>query len=357
MTSRTREFLIDLERDGPQTPWGIRLVGGSDLNTPLIITKVLAGTPAHGRLVRGDVIAKIQEYDARDMRNIDAQNLFRSASNRIRVVVHRDSKMVVASNMRNDGQKSRSPSAIPPYRHDINLLQYDFNEQAEQAALLLPQTNFNAASDNGSSRPNSRISNFSPMPTRDHQQEVLEEQVAITSQPYRTTPLILPGAKVKKEVVPNECYLRHHPNPSMRGRAPHVEENFLRQKHGDNYLNRVVGDTGNKIAHKQFNSPIGLYSDGNIEQTIRSTVPHTTPETYRALQDEQGFGAPRVHEIPITVQHQTYQPAPGRKPQAQAQYQAPPPQNYSNVNALGESNDTIHQSHSFKRLMFSLGEN
>lgn len=40
MASKLREFLIDLERDGPQTPWGIRLVGGSDLNTPLIITKV-----------------------------------------------------------------------------------------------------------------------------------------------------------------------------------------------------------------------------------------------------------------------------------------------------------------------------
>lgn len=170
---------------------------------------------------------------------------------------------------------------------------------------------------------------------------------AISHQPYRTTPLILPGAKVKKEVVPNECYLRHHPNPCMRGRAPHVEDNFLRQSAGNTYLNRVVGDTGNKVSHKQFNSPIGLYSDGNIEQTIRSTVPHTTPykktvvfdpsksETYRALQEDQGFGAPRVHEIPITVQHQTYQPAPGRKPQAQyqapqTQYQAPPPQNYNN---------------------------
>lgn len=141
--------------------------------------QVLAGTPAHGHLVRGDVIAKIQEYDARDMRNIDAQNLFRSASNRIRVVVHRDSKMVVASNIRNDGQKSRSPSAIPPYRNDINLLQFDFNEQV---ASFLPQTNFHAVSDSGSSRPNSRISNFSPMPSRDHQQETIDEQVAITSQ-------------------------------------------------------------------------------------------------------------------------------------------------------------------------------
>lgn len=43
-------------------------------------------------------------------------------------------------------------------------------------------------------------------------------------QPYRTTPLILPGAKVKKEVVPTECYLRHHPNPSIRARALHADD-------------------------------------------------------------------------------------------------------------------------------------
>jgi len=167
---------------------------------------------------------------------------------------------------------------------------------------------------------------------------------AITHQPYRTTPLILPGAKVKKEFVPNECYLRHHPNPSMRSRVHHPDDLLLRQKVADSVLHRVVGkdaQTG-KVAHKQFNSPIGLYSDNNIEHTIRSTVPNTTPykktvvfdpsksETYRAIQDEQygGQAQPRVHEIPITVQHQTYQPAYGKKPHVQ--YQAPPPQNYNN---------------------------
>lgn len=36
-------------------------------------------------------------------------------------------------------------------------------------------------------------------------------------------------------------------------------------------------------------------------------------ETYRAIQDEQfGVPQPRVHEIPITVQHQTYQPGVNR---------------------------------------------
>lgn len=161
---------------------------------------------------------------------------------------------------------------------------------------------------------------------------------AIGHQPYRTTPLILPGAKVKKEFAPNDCYLRHHPNPAMRGRAPHVDEFLLRQNVANSALNRVVGDTSGKVAHKQFNSPIGLYSDNNIEHTIRSTVPNTTPykktvvfdpaksETYRILQEEQ-FAGPRVHEIPITVQHQTYHPT-GKKPHAN--YQAPPPQQYNN---------------------------
>lgn len=37
---KTSEVTVTLERDGLHTPWGIRLVGGSDLDTPLIITKV-----------------------------------------------------------------------------------------------------------------------------------------------------------------------------------------------------------------------------------------------------------------------------------------------------------------------------
>jgi len=165
---------------------------------------------------------------------------------------------------------------------------------------------------------------------------------AIAHQPYRTTPLILPGAKVKKEVAPNECYLRHHPNPAMRGRAYHPDD-ILKHKQADAVLNRFVGDNASsgKVAHKQFNSPLGLYSDSNVEHAIRSTVPNATPfkknavfdpaksETYRALHEEQ-FGS-NVHEIPITVQHQTYQPnrlAPGKKPQGG--YGAPPPQNYQN---------------------------
>lgn len=51
--------------------------------------KVAYGSPAHDELIRGDVIKKIDEYDCRDIRHDDAQNLFKSAGNQIKVVVQR----------------------------------------------------------------------------------------------------------------------------------------------------------------------------------------------------------------------------------------------------------------------------
>lgn len=47
------------------------------------------GTPAFGEVLRGDIISKISDYDARDLRHVDAQNLFRNAGNEINIVVHR----------------------------------------------------------------------------------------------------------------------------------------------------------------------------------------------------------------------------------------------------------------------------
>ncbi|VEN37994.1 unnamed protein product [Callosobruchus maculatus] len=47
--------------------------------------------------------------------------------------------------------------------------------------------------------------------------------------PYRTTPLVLPGAKVKRE-PPTESYLRHHPNPSFRAPPHHTPDYLLKQK-------------------------------------------------------------------------------------------------------------------------------
>lgn len=47
------------------------------------------GSPAFGEVLRGDIISKIADYDARDVSHADAQMLFRTAANEIKLVIHR----------------------------------------------------------------------------------------------------------------------------------------------------------------------------------------------------------------------------------------------------------------------------
>ncbi|XP_030240637.1 uncharacterized protein LOC108650636 isoform X14 [Drosophila navojoa] len=105
----------------------------------------------------------------------------------------------------------------------------------------------------------------------------------IQYQPYRTTPLVLPGAKVKKDAPTTESYLRHYPNPAVRAHPGHdYHDSIMKQRVADTMLHKVVGqdaDTG-RVFHKQFNSPIGLYSSNNIEDTIRTTVPSQYQRQY-----------------------------------------------------------------------------
>uniref|UniRef100_A0A0A9X8G9 PDZ and LIM domain protein 3 n=1 Tax=Lygus hesperus TaxID=30085 RepID=A0A0A9X8G9_LYGHE len=95
------------------------------------------------------------------------------------------------------------------------------------------------------------------MTTLYHQQRkyIGEDTDSTLLWPYRTTPLVLPGAKVKKDFGQTESYLRHHPNPMFRQAPPHPllpHELAMKQR----------------ISHKQFNSPMGLYSEQNIVDTI-----------------------------------------------------------------------------------------
>ncbi|XP_055700837.1 PDZ and LIM domain protein 3 isoform X16 [Phlebotomus papatasi] len=319
MSPKLNEFVVVLQRDGAKTPWGIRLVGGSDLDTPLIITKVTLGSPAYGELVRGDIITKIQDYDSRDLRHEDAQHLFKNAGNKIKVVVQR--------NVSPAGARHQSPYESLP--------QTVFPHVNESGGYEAPQL---------SPRPPSSTS-FSPQPTRDYQLEAQEEASVILNQPYRTTPLILPGAKVKRDTGPTESYLRHHPNPAMRAPPHHDFQDALMKQ---------------KVVHKQFNSPIGLYSENNIEKTIQQSAPNSVPykrtvlydplksETYRAIQEET-YDVGNPHEVPQPVQTKVFHPTSRGVPQKKPVAVYPP---VSPNNAM-DPND-IHQSGSFKRLMYSV---
>ncbi|XP_012168258.2 PDZ and LIM domain protein 3 isoform X8 [Bombus affinis] len=240
--TRKQTVIVKLKRSSTGKPWGIRIAGGADLGTPIVVTRSENET-----LQRGDVIKKIDDYDTRDVRHVDAQNLLQNSES-IRLVVERSEP----SNASRINITTSSP-----------IIQLNTGDRAAVTSLAkqrkipseLPK----------SPVPPPLIDEYRPPASspehlnlpHEHLDEVREERANL-SQPYRTTPLVLPGAKIKKDAPLGECYLRHHPNPMIRA-APHHYE----QAHPEVAMKQ-------KVVHKQFNSPIGLYSEQNIADTIKS---------------------------------------------------------------------------------------
>ncbi|XP_063700360.1 PDZ and LIM domain protein 3 isoform X5 [Culicoides brevitarsis] len=334
MSPKLHEFLVTLHRRAENAPWGIRLIGGSDLNAPLIITKVSPNSPAAEELLRGDVITKIEEYDARDLTHQDAQRLFTQAQSQIKLVIRRDDIIAVKQTLSNES--SRCPSTVPA----DHLFESSIPNDGRPSGV------------------------HSPLPHG--------------PQNY---------ARAMMSPVENLPHTVFPPTPDVISE----ELNFAQQQQHDTAV------TAEQLAHKQFNSPIGLYSDSNIENTIKQSVPGdyhgsyqvppqtqhhyqpgppartlpqsnmpnkiqgykktvvfdpTTSATFKALHEDE------VVEDAEPVQPKVFRPnrmVPAKKPNAY--HPAPQPEFYNKVNTLGESTEVIHQSGSFKRLMHHvLGE-
>ena len=65
--------------------------------------------------MRGDIITKVEDYDARDLRHEDAQLLFRTQDNKIRLVVRRDNKIAMNSSKSNPISSLPPPNIMPTY--------------------------------------------------------------------------------------------------------------------------------------------------------------------------------------------------------------------------------------------------
>ncbi|CRK96116.1 CLUMA_CG009547, isoform D [Clunio marinus] len=254
-------------------------------------------SPAQRELIRGDIITKVEDYDARDLRHEDANLLFRTQDNKIRLVVRRDNKIAMNSGKSNPISSLPPPniaaSYVPspePYAPNSAPIPYPRGQHNVRATCIspvesLPHSDFSNHYQSNQGKAEQHMnypppppprSCFSPQLTRDSYQGYDEENAAIQNQPYRSTPLILPGAKVNHQRnYPTESYLRHHPNPQVRGPPTHdFTDIMMKQKVADSVLNRygTEATNGPKLVHKQFNSPIGLYSDNLIENTIKNTV-------------------------------------------------------------------------------------
>ncbi|XP_058799647.1 PDZ and LIM domain protein 3 isoform X3 [Phymastichus coffea] len=318
MTKR-QTLIVRIRRPCKSVSWGISIAGGSDLGTPLVVTR-----SENDDLQRGDVIKKIDEYDVRDLRHVDAQNLLKNSES-VKLAIERQKSQQIPPIL----PKSPVPPPLPV-------------EVPEPQRIFSP-VHFN--------------------PAHDHLDEVREERYYL-SQPYRTTPLVLPGAKIKKDAPLGECYLRHHPNPMVRAPPHHYEvanpEVAMKQKVADTVLQRVLSPHDlPKVVSQQFNTPIGLYSEQNIADTIKcqaSAIP-TKPgakwdpnqsEAYKALQEEGDHSVSRVSQ---PTRQGVFSP---QRPRQSGPNTNPWRPKSPAINIYDNDGEQIHQSNSFKRIMYTV---
>ncbi|XP_050431781.1 PDZ and LIM domain protein Zasp isoform X2 [Adelges cooleyi] len=365
-------WTVSLTRNSTSQPWGIRLAGGADLNTPLVITKVYAGTPCNQNLRVGDIIKKIEDYDARDLRHLDAQNLFSDAE-KITLVIQRD-----APNF--------APSPNPLMPDNQPFLQHGVGKRLTPSPACSP-VNGIYGYERAAQSPVNNFCRFPPVLV-DYSGTTDDEahDPTIDQQPYRTNPLVLPGAKAKRDQPKAESYLRHHPNPMMRAHPSLHDQpmdTLMKQRAMDHVLQRISNEEaksrpGRQVVHKQFNTPVGLYSEDNIANSIKAQTGYTPykktvqydpakSETYKAIQESE-HGNHNSREVIIPIQ-KAYSPVQGsvKKVTVNGNYNhnrlsAPhhpttgrtspqPHPTAPHPNHDYVSTDEIHQSGSFKRLM------
>ncbi|XP_058799645.1 PDZ and LIM domain protein 3 isoform X2 [Phymastichus coffea] len=334
MTKR-QTLIVRIRRPCKSVSWGISIAGGSDLGTPLVVTR-----SENDDLQRGDVIKKIDEYDVRDLRHVDAQNLLKNSES-VKLAIER-SGLPHATSCASSHDQSDSDSAVA----SSDRCSFNSKQKSQQIPPILPKSPVPPPLPVEVPEPQ-RI--FSPVhfnPAHDHLDEVREERYYL-SQPYRTTPLVLPGAKIKKDAPLGECYLRHHPNPMVRAPPHHYE-----------VANPEVA-MKQKVVSQQFNTPIGLYSEQNIADTIKcqaSAIP-TKPgakwdpnqsEAYKALQEEGDHSVSRVSQ---PTRQGVFSP---QRPRQSGPNTNPWRPKSPAINIYDNDGEQIHQSNSFKRIMYTV---
>uniref|UniRef100_A0A0B7AFF3 PDZ and LIM domain protein Zasp n=1 Tax=Arion vulgaris TaxID=1028688 RepID=A0A0B7AFF3_9EUPU len=119
-----------LERKDSNTPWGFRMQGGKDFNSPLTIQHVNPGSlAAKCSLQVGDIILKIGNTDTEYLRHKDAQNSILESGNRLDLLIQRggnvnyntfDGPHIDGSNTWKSQPQAYSPSSFLPNQGSQN---------------------------------------------------------------------------------------------------------------------------------------------------------------------------------------------------------------------------------------------
>ncbi|CAF3345042.1 unnamed protein product [Rotaria sp. Silwood1] len=341
----TQMIRVTLQRDSLQTPWGFRLQGGADFCVPFTVNKITAGSPADGILHRGDVILEIDQKQISSMPHVDALELVQRAGGQITFLIERGSSPL-GSIMNNQRPMSAMPWSL------VNATSYlNKNFHLPWSTPVAPQSPTAFFRSRGMERipdPKPILSQTGsplmpgPVPSVSTKTRGYTKPPVFHTEPTHlsnTSPLPASYSPVRF-TYPSTTNNGHYPTVSAAAYQPawkdslgHESNRYVpsyQKKVAVNTIIQKQNPTSQKpqrihqqyttiarspqpyrpasvqpisLVNRQYNSPISLYSNGNVQDIMKDHVSHITRVSIIPSMPKQSHGN---YVIGISPSHDTY---------------------------------------------------
>ncbi|XP_063290284.1 PDZ and LIM domain protein 1 isoform X1 [Pelobates fuscus] len=223
-------------------PWGFRLIGGKDFDQPLTISRVNPGSKsADVGICIGDVVIAIDGEDTDGMTHLEAQNKIKGCDDELALTINRvDSK--IWSPLVSDGGKTNpykmnlasNPQRPVRFQRAFSMTYQPLKSPTGSLSPLSPSAMLQAPLSSVYNPLQSRISSSSLLQRR-HSTSSIPTQVRVAPGELKQAAQICPSSPVEVDIP------------------------------------------GLKVMHVQFNSPLQLYSQENIMDTLQGQISSINP--------------------------------------------------------------------------------
>ncbi|XP_034631883.1 PDZ and LIM domain protein 1 isoform X1 [Trachemys scripta elegans] len=263
-------------------PWGFRLVGGKDFEQPLTISRVTPGSKAAiANLCIGDVIMAIDGENTDNMTHLEAQNKIKSCIDEITLTVGRTESKVWSPLVTEEGKPNPYKMNLASQPQEIRHIGSAHNRSA------MPFTAATASSTAPkviTAQYNSPAGLYSSENIQTFNSAVESKSSGDAQDPCKPR-LSPPGFQAPFATVYNPLQPHTSLPPLQRRHSTSSIPSQVRV--GPEQLKQAaqicpnspveVEVPGLKVAHMQFNSPLQLYSQRNILDTLQGQISSVSP--------------------------------------------------------------------------------
>ncbi|KAM4702502.1 PDZ and LIM domain protein 1 isoform 2-T2 [Rhinophrynus dorsalis] len=264
---------------GP-APWGFRLVGGKDFDQPLTISRVTPGSKAAvADLCIGDVVIAIDGENTDGMTHLEAQNKIKACQDDLALTINRVDSKIWSPLVTEEGKANPYKMNLASNPQEVKQIGSAHNRSA------MP---FTAAS--ASSTPKvitAQYNNPAGLYSSDNIQTFNNalETKSTSGAPVPSKVPLSPSAMFKAPLASvynplqsrTSALQRRHSTSSIPNQVRVVPEEL---KHAAQICPNSpveVDVPGLKVMHVQFNSPLQLYSQENIMDTLQGQISSINP--------------------------------------------------------------------------------